>query len=151
MKLVRNDATLDVLVDGISIDNLGTDQKDIIRKQLADMLRKSRPHLLRHIALMMMCEYGTYEGRDRVLDLKSKYTIADLDEIPVSIDLFLRAGIKRGYAHRFVCIADRLHCDTLGDLFCKPPRIVSQIRWCGKATLKILHDFFMDQYEMEWK
>ena len=150
MKLTRLDRQLDVVIDGVRIDDLPNEKKDAIRQQLADILRKSQPKTLQYIALMMICEYGVYEGNVRVLPLHSQNTIVDLDNIPITLDLFLKAGIRRGYAHRFMGMASILNCETLGDLFRATPQQLACVRWVGKRTIEILKDFFDNKYGMKW-
>ena len=149
MKLQLN-KDLDVVFNGTCIDELAVEQKDYIRKQLADMLLAQRPKNLQSIAFMMMREYGEYEDYVLTLNLKKKYTVADLDEIKVTMDLLLNAGMEYKFARRIYHIAEHRSHLTLGHFFRSTPTQLARIRCVGEMTIHALNKFFYDQYGLQW-
>lgn len=149
MKLQLN-KDLDVVFNGTCIDELTVEQKDYIRKQLADMLLAQRPKNLQSIAFMMMREYGEYEDNVLALNLKKKYTVADLDEIKVTMDLLLNAGMEYKFDRRIYHIAEYRNHPTLGHFFRSTPAQLARTRCVGKMTIHALNKFFNDQYGLQW-
>lgn len=74
-----------------------------------------------------------------------------IDDVELSLDLFLNAGIKRGYAHRIYFIADEgLGCKTLGDLYRATRSDILKFRNVGRKTISIIEMFFYDNYQLVW-